>query len=185
MVMHFIEPSSGEYKDRNAPFPIYGSSIPESVKEMLLRQREHERELYETAMAANNGDGTNSNASKNDGSSSRTKSKGVQYTRQQMAENLLWIHVKEPSLLHDLAKEVGMHELCMAGFLDIRAFSSFIPVPHALFVSFCSFLMDGEYIFLVTRLFHSLISMQKTGLTLIIASSVAIIIIIVIEIIIS
>ena len=59
---------------------------------------------------------------------------------------LMWIHVHEPSALKDLAVKLAMHELCAAGFSDLRAFSSFIPVNNGLFVSFCNFFLSGTKI---------------------------------------
>ena len=56
---------------------------------------------------------------------------------------LLWIHAKNPSVLGTVAGKFEIHDLCFAGFSDLRAFSSFIPVPGAVFMSFCTFLLDG------------------------------------------
>ena len=53
--------------------------------------------------------------------------------------DLVWIHVKDPAVLSYLVDRYDIHDLCVSGFSDLRAFSSFIPVPGALFVSFCTF----------------------------------------------
>ena len=58
-------------------------------------------------------------------------------------QGLLWIHVQEPTILKELAASLNMHELCAAGFSDLRAFSSFVPVNDGLFVSFCNFVLHG------------------------------------------
>jgi len=55
---------------------------------------------------------------------------------------LTWVHVKDPAVIGALAMRFGIHELCVAAFSDLRAFSSFIPVPGAVFLSFCTFQLD-------------------------------------------
>ena len=55
---------------------------------------------------------------------------------------LTWIHVKDPAVIGALAMRFGMHELCVSAFSDLRAFSSFIPVHGAVFLSFCTFQLD-------------------------------------------
>jgi hypothetical protein len=56
---------------------------------------------------------------------------------------LLWIRIIDPVVLADLVERLDIHELCAAGFSDLRAFSSFIPLPDCLFVSFCNFVLTG------------------------------------------
>ena len=56
---------------------------------------------------------------------------------------LLWLRVVDPIVLSDLVDHLNVHELCTAGFSDLRAFSSFIPLPECLFVSFCNFVLTG------------------------------------------
>lgn len=55
----------------------------------------------------------------------------------------LWIHVTDRFVLKDLAIRYDIHELCLSGFADFRAHSSFIPVAGGCFVSFCTFVMIG------------------------------------------
>lgn len=56
---------------------------------------------------------------------------------------LLWLRIVDPVVLSDVVDRLNVHELCTAGFSDLRAFSSFIPLPECLFVSFCNFVLTG------------------------------------------
>lgn len=56
---------------------------------------------------------------------------------------LLWLRIVDPIVLSDVVERLNVHELCTAGFSDLRAFSSFIPLPECLFVSFCNFVLTG------------------------------------------
>jgi Mg2+ and Co2+ transporter CorA len=52
---------------------------------------------------------------------------------------LTWIHIKDPAVLPSLGDRFNIHDLCLSGFSDLRAYSSYVPVPGAVFVSFCTF----------------------------------------------
>jgi Mg2+ and Co2+ transporter CorA len=62
------------------------------------------------------------------------------YTKNpQLNSELLWVHIKDPAVLPTIAERFDMHELCHAGFSDLRAYSSFIPLHGSVFLSFCTF----------------------------------------------
>jgi len=61
---------------------------------------------------------------------------------------LLWIHISDPSILEEIGNRYGLHELVISGFSDLRAYSSFMPTPTGLFVSFCSFVMIGTDVYM-------------------------------------
>ncbi len=63
-------------------------------------------------------------------------------SRRVQQAKLVWIHIKDPAVLPELAEKFNIHELCMSAFSDLRAFSSFIPVTGAVFMSFCTFMLE-------------------------------------------
>ena len=56
--------------------------------------------------------------------------------------SLIWIHVKDPAVLGALAARFEIHELMVAGFSDLRAFSTFMPVGSSVFISLCTFQLE-------------------------------------------
>ena len=66
------------------------------------------------------------------------------YAKDKIVHNsrLVWVHVKDPAVLPELAARFDIHELCLSAFSDLRAFSSFIPVTGAVFMSFCTFMLE-------------------------------------------
>lgn len=62
---------------------------------------------------------------------------------------LVWIHMSDASVVPLLQNKFGLHELCAAGFSDLRAHSSFVPARGGCLVSFCSFVMVGTDVTMV------------------------------------